>query len=261
LRSIIRQSIGVILVVSGLAAPARVRAQASSQPPPLGPLTLAQAIQYAAEHYPTARAAIEQINVSTSGVSVAKSAFLPRLDSMWQSNRGTANNIFSQVLPQSVIPSMSGPVLASASAGSVWGSATGALFSWEAFDFGLRQAAVAGAEAAVARARAGEQLTRLDIETAVGAAFLGIVGAQRAVTALQADVDRRDLLSRATRTTPSGTISMNVERMTRGGRNERVASLMPTSSIQTTCSSTSETSASSWSGLEISWPLWLWGAK
>ena len=187
----------MVLVIGALAAPPRVRAQASSPPPPLGPLTLAQAIQYAADHYPTVRAAIEQINASTSGVSVARSAYLPRLDSLWQSNRGTANNIFGQVLPQSVIPSMSGPVLASASTGSVWGSATGALFSWEAFDFGLRQAAVASAEAAVARARAGERLTRLDVETAVGSAFLSIVGAQRAVTALQADLDRRDLLSRA----------------------------------------------------------------
>ena len=43
-------------------------------------------------------------------------------------------------------------------------------------------------------------MTRLDVQTAVGAAFLNIVGAQRAVTALQADVDRRDLLSRAVHT-------------------------------------------------------------
>ena len=95
---------------------------------------------------------------------------------------------------------MSGPVLPSASSGSVWGSATGALFSWEPFDFGLRHATVASAEAAVARARAGEALTRLDVQTAVGTAFLNIVGAQRAVAALQADVDRRDLLSRAVHT-------------------------------------------------------------
>ena len=146
------------------------------------------------------RAALEQVNASTAGVSVAKSAYLPRLDSLWQSNRGTANNIFGQVLPQSVIPAMSGPVLPSASSGSVWGSATGALFSWEPFDFGLRHATVASAEAAVARARAGEALTRLDVQTAVGTAFLNIVGAQRAVAALQADVDRRDLLSRAVHT-------------------------------------------------------------
>jgi outer membrane protein len=170
----------------------------SAQPPIL--FTFDQALQYALDHYPTVRAALEQIDASTAGVSVAKSAYLPKLDSLWQSHRATANNTFGQVLPQSVIPAMSGPVLPSTSASSVWGSATGALFSWEPFDFGLRHATVAGAEAAVARARAGEALTRLDVQTAVGAAFLNIVGAQRAVAALQADVDRRDLLSRAVHT-------------------------------------------------------------
>src|SRR5476651_2228471 len=102
--------------------------------------TLDQAMQYAIEHYPTVRAALEQIQASAAGVSVARAGYLPRLDSLWQSNRATANNIFGQVFPQSVIPSMSGPVLPSASAGSVWGSAAGALFSWEPFDFGLREA-------------------------------------------------------------------------------------------------------------------------
>lgn len=169
-------------------------------PPPPESLTLEQALQYAVDHYPTVRAALEQLNASTAGVSVAKSAYLPRLDSLWQSNRGTANNIFGQVLPQSVIPAMSGPVLPSASGGSVWGSATGALFSWEPFDFGLRHASVASAEAAVARARADEAVTRLDVQTAVGTAFLNIVGAERAVAALQADLDRRDLLARAVHT-------------------------------------------------------------
>jgi outer membrane protein TolC len=143
---------------------------------------------------------LEQINVSTATVNIAKSAFVPRLDSLWQSSLGTTNNIFGQVLPQSVIPAMSGPVLPLASSGSVFGSATGALFSWEAFDFGLRQAAVVGAEATVTRARAVEALTRLDVQTAVGTAFLGIVGADRAVAAMQADLARRDLLSRAVHT-------------------------------------------------------------
>ena len=138
--------------------------------------------------------------MSTAGVDAAKSAYLPRLDSLWQSNRATANNIFGQVLPQSVIPSMSGPVLPAASSGSVWGSAVGALFSWEPVDFGLRQAMVSAADAATVRARAGEALTRLDVEAAVAAAFLTIAGAQRTVSALQADLDRRDVLSRAVHT-------------------------------------------------------------
>lgn len=163
-------------------------------------LTLEQAIQYAVDHYPTVRAALEQVIASEAGVTVARGAYLPRLDSLWQSNRATANNIFGQVLPQSVIPALSGPVLPSASGQSVWGSATGALFSWEPFDFGLRQATVVGAEAAITRARAGEALTRLEVQSAVGAAFLGVLSAQRAVTAMQADVERRDTLARTVQT-------------------------------------------------------------
>src|ERR1043165_10119541 len=134
-------------------------------------LTLEQAIQYAADHYPTVRAAIERVNTSTADVDLARSAYLPRLDSLWQSNRGTANNVFGQVLPQSVIPALSGPVLPAASSRSVWGSAAGALLSWEAIDFGLRDASVASAEAGGTRARAAETLTQLDVEAAVANAF------------------------------------------------------------------------------------------
>ncbi len=187
-----------VTVVLMLGSPVGGWAQATPGPSaPQQTFTLEQAIQYAVDHYPTVRAALEQIDVSTAGVSVARAAYLPRLDALWQSNRATANNIFGQVFPQSVIPAMSGPVLPSASGQSVWGSAAGALLSWEPFDFGLREATVTGAEAVVVRARAGEALTRLDVQSAVGAAFLGILAAQRAVAATQADSERRDVLSRA----------------------------------------------------------------
>jgi outer membrane protein len=200
-RPMTRGSLRVAVLIALFAPSVALWAQTSTaQAAEAQVLTLERAMQYALDHYPTVRAALEQITASTAGVSVAKSAYLPRLDSLWQANRATANNIFGQVLPQSVIPAMSGPVLSSASGGSVWGSAAGALFSWEPVDFGLRQATVAGAEAAVARARAGEALTRLDVQTAVGTAFLSIAAAQRAVAALQADVDRRDVLSRIVHT-------------------------------------------------------------
>jgi outer membrane protein len=185
-------------VCGALAVPALALAQATPTPPQV--FTLGQAIEYALEHYPVVRAAIERVNASAANVTVARDAWLPRLDSLWQSNRGTANNIFGQVLPQSVIPAMSGPVLSSTSADSVWGSAVGALFSWEPVDFGLRHATVAGADAAVSRARAGEALTRLEVQGAVGAAFLNIAAAQRGVTAAQADFDRREVLRRIVQT-------------------------------------------------------------
>jgi outer membrane protein TolC len=163
-------------------------------------VTLEEALIYAVDHYPTVRAAVEQVNVSSAGVSVARAGYLPRLDSLWQMNRGTANNIFGQMLPQSVIPALSGPVLPSTSSESVFGSAVGALFSWEPIDFGLRTATVRAAEASVARARADETLTRLEVQRAVGNAFLAVIGAERAVAATRADVERRDLLVRAART-------------------------------------------------------------
>jgi outer membrane protein len=193
-----RSCFQIPVLAAVLAAAPGARAQTPS--PPSQTFTLDQALQYALDHYPTVRAALEQVNVSSAGVDVAKAAYLPRLDSLWQSNRATANNIFGQVLPQSVMPAMSGPALPEASSGSVWGSAAGALFSWEPFDFGLRGATVSAAEAAMTRARAGEALTRLDVQAAVAATFLSVAGAQQTVNALQADLDRRDVLARAVHT-------------------------------------------------------------
>ena len=182
-----------------LSAPSAADAQTPTPPPAPAVFTLDQAMQYAADHYPTVRAALERLGAATADVSVARGAYLPRLDALWQSNRATANNVFGQLLPQSVLPSISGPVLPSTSA-SVWGSATGALFSWEPFDFGLRGAQVSLAGAGVTRATAGTALTRLDVQSAVADAFLAVLAAQRAVTAAQADFDRRSVLRNAVQT-------------------------------------------------------------
>jgi outer membrane protein TolC len=184
------------MVLVLFAMPALATAQPTVPPPPT-PLTLDQAMQYAAEYYPSVRVAIAQVNASIANVDIARTAYLPRLDSLWQSNRATANNIFGQLLPQGVIPSLSGPVLPSSSARSVWGSAAGALFSWEPFDFGLHRAEVVGAEAAVTQAHANEALTRLGVQNAVAQAFLNVVAAQRFVSAAQADLDRRNVLLRS----------------------------------------------------------------
>jgi len=197
-RRVVRFRLQILSLAVAFAAAPAAHGQTPGQLPQS--FTLDQAMQYALDHYPTVRAALEQVNVSTAGVSVAKAAALPRLDSLWQSHRATANNIFGQVLPQSVIPAMSGPVLPETSSGSVWGSAVGALFSWEPLDFGLRGATVSAAEAGIARARAGEALTRLDVQAAVAAMFLSVAGAQRTVNALQADLDRRDVVARAVHT-------------------------------------------------------------
>jgi len=187
----------VALTIASLLAASTAWAQGNGPPPhAVQSFTLTQALQYALDHYPSVRSAVEQVNVSTATISVAKAAYLPRLDALWQTNRATANNTFGQLLPQSVIPSISGPVLPSGSSNSVWGSAVGGLFSWEPFDFGLRGATVREAEAAVVRSRAEETLTRLAVQNAVGSAFLAVLSAQQATVAAVADATRRGTLAR-----------------------------------------------------------------
>jgi outer membrane protein TolC len=182
----------VFALTSGIAG-AQPREQAAITPV----FTLPEALEYANTHYPTVRAAIEQVNASAANVTVARSAYLPRFDALWQTNRGTVNNMFGQLLPQSVIPSLSGPVLPASSSDTAWGTAAGGLLSWEAFDFGLRGSAVHEAEAGVTRARADEAVTILAVQHAVALAFLNAVAAQQAVTAAEADVQRRQTVAQA----------------------------------------------------------------
>lgn len=197
-RSVIVIVIVLMLVATSIGLSAQ--AETPGAPATVHVFTLEEAIRYALDHYPAIRVALEQVHGSRAGIDVARAAYLPRLDAMWQSSRATVNNVIGQVLPQSVVPAMSGPVLPSASSQNVWGTATGALFSWEPLDFGLRKETVAGAEAGLAQARAGEMLTRLDVQSAVAAAFLGLATGQVAIAAAQADVDRRDALARAVQT-------------------------------------------------------------
>lgn len=167
----------------------------TSVKPPESPLTLDQAVDFALAHYPAVRASLERAVASRAGVSLSRTAYLPRTDLLWQSNRATRNNIFGLLLPQPVIPAISGPVLASTSDRGVWGSAAGILLSWEPFDFGYRGAVVDVAKTAQERANAELSLTKLDVAAAVGDAFLRLAAAQQQVRAAQADVDRRQVLA------------------------------------------------------------------
>ena len=162
---------------------------------PKSPLTLDQAVDFALANYPAVRASIERALASKEGVSLSRTSYLPRTDLLWQSNRATRNNIFGLLLPQSVVPPISGPALPGTSDRGAWGSAAGILLSWEPFDFGYRGATVDVAKAAQNRANAELSLTRLDVAAAVGDAFFRLAAAQQQVKAAQADVDRRQVLA------------------------------------------------------------------
>jgi outer membrane protein len=153
-------------------------------------LKLSQAVDLAAKNYPAIRVSQEQLNAAAAGIRLARTAYLPRVDALAQVNRATRNNIFGMLLPNSVIPSISGPVLGSNNFGTAWGSAVGGLVSWEPFDFGLRNAGVTAAAAARSQSEAALKRTRFEVSTATADAFLTLAAAGETVTAAQASVDR-----------------------------------------------------------------------
>ena len=166
---------------------------------PQGVLSLEQVVSTALKNYPSVRVSQEQMNAASAGIQLARTAYLPRVDGFAQVNRATRNNVFGLLLPQSVIPSISGPVIGTNNLGSVWGSAIGALVSWEPFDFGLRGATVAARTAARAQAEATVKRTEFEIVVAASDAYLTLVAAQETIRAAQAGVERADTVLRIIR--------------------------------------------------------------
>ena len=160
------------------------------------PVALAQAIEKSRKSYPAIRVSEEQMNAAAAGIRLARTAYLPRVDALAQVNRATRNNIFGLLLPQNVIPSISGPVTGSNNFGSVWGSTAGMLVTWEPFDFGLRQANVGAADAARRQAEAIVKRTEFEVAAATADAYLTLVAAEETVKAAQAGVDRAEVVAR-----------------------------------------------------------------
>jgi outer membrane protein TolC len=165
-----------------------------------GPVTLNDAVRLALDHYPAIKASRASVRAAEEGVGVARTAYLPRLDLLWQENRATHNNVFGLLLPQAVIPPLSGPVLGTRSFDAIWGSAAGAVLSWDAIDFGQRRAAVDAARAQTTLAKAQSDLTQLDVAAGAADAFLTVLAADEGVRAARANVDRLQVFADAVRT-------------------------------------------------------------
>jgi len=188
--------IGFALVAYALGA-----SNVSAQSATAGPLTLNDAIQLALKNYPAIKESRARAQAAEAGVGVARTAYLPRLDMLWQENRGTTNNVFGLLFPQSTLFSMTGPVLGTRSLGdSVWGSAGAVLLSWEAVDFGQRKAGVDVALAQTSLAKHQAALTELDVASAAADAFLTVLAAEESVRAARANVDRLQVFANNVRT-------------------------------------------------------------
>jgi outer membrane protein TolC len=180
-------SVGSLLGLLGGVALAALATSAHAQA--AKPLTLAEALDYAVTHYPAVRAALAQKTAADRDVDVARAAYLPQVNLLYQVNRATMNNITGVLLPQSVIPSVSGPVLPQSDQ-SAWNSGAGALVSWRPFDFGYRSAKVDAARQADAAAAQTTALTELDVLTATADAYLNLAAAQSLAVVAQANAER-----------------------------------------------------------------------
>jgi len=183
----------IIMIVSILSC------SVSAQQAAPAPLTINQAVENALRIYPSISVSQEQVNAAAAAIDLAHTAYLPRVDGLAQLNRATRNNVFGLMLPQGIIPSISGPVIGSNNLGSVWGSAVGALVSWEPFDFGLRRASVSAATASKAHSQATVTRTQFDVSVATADAYVTVLAAQETVRAAQAGVDRAQVLAQIVR--------------------------------------------------------------
>jgi outer membrane protein TolC len=194
-----RKGASLLLFILLSLLPNPCAAQESQRRPLKLPLDLKAVVELALDNYPAIRAAQSQRRAAEAGVDLARANYLPRADLMWQQNRATRNNVFGLLLPQSVIPAISGPQLDTASIASAWGSAGGLLLSWEPFDFGLRKSNVELARAIGRQATANEAVIRLDASAAAADAFLTLLAAEQTVEAAQAGVERAETLARVVR--------------------------------------------------------------
>jgi outer membrane protein TolC len=179
-----------LLLLLLVLAPRQLLAQAA--------LTIEQAVATALQKYPAVRISEADVRGAAAAIQLARTAYLPRLEAVAGVNRATRNNVLGLLLPSQIIAPISGPVLGTNSLASAWGSTVGVLVTWEPFDFGLRRANVAVAEAGRARAEAGVARARLDVATLVADHVLTTIAAEQTVIAAQAAVGRAAELQRIT---------------------------------------------------------------
>ncbi|MGA8185376.1 MAG: TolC family protein [Terriglobia bacterium] len=161
--------------------------------------TLEEAVNYALAHYPAMQAGRDQVEAARGGVDFARTNYLPQLDSLWQANRATSNNVMGIMFPQSVVPSVRGPVLASSST-TAWGSIGGLLFSWQPYAFGYRHSKLNLARAGVDLASANLAVTRLSVATNAMNAFFNLVAAEQGVSVAEANLRQWQAMNKSVHT-------------------------------------------------------------
>jgi len=162
-----------------------------------GQWSLPEVVRKVGQEYPGIEVSLGRMAEAAAGVQQARTAYLPKADYLAQVNRATRNNVFGMMMPQQVIAPISGPPMAANAGTNVWGTATGFLVSWEAFDLGQRKAKVDVAGAERVRTEKAFARTRFEVEAAAADTYLTILAADELVRQAEAGVKRADGLVRS----------------------------------------------------------------
>ena len=161
--------------------------------------SLADARRLAEAHAPRLKARDADVRGAQDALRLSGSRLLPSLDLGAQAARATDNNITGLLLPQSTVFPISGPVRASSSNSTVYGSAYGAVVSWSPFTFGQKTAEIRQAREELTLARDNSLGELFDLRVRVAATFLELLNARELVRVQQQSVARAEASLRAVR--------------------------------------------------------------
>src|SRR5215212_1977519 len=87
-------AIGALLTITLCGSSLRAQAPSSVTGVPSSPVSLTEAVRLAVANYPSVQEQRARARAAEEGVSVARTAYLPRLEALWQESRATHNNVF-----------------------------------------------------------------------------------------------------------------------------------------------------------------------
>lgn len=177
------------LGVAALLALAALEAAAQGIATSPAALQLPQAVAAALDHYPAVIAAQRQAQAAQAAVELQRTAYAPDVRLTGQLDRASDNNTPGLLIGNG-LPTISGPVAAHFNWQGANTSSGGAIFNWEAFDFGRRAAGVDFFRALATRADALSQQARLEAGAHAADVFLADLAAEQGVRVASADVAR-----------------------------------------------------------------------
>ena len=158
--------------------------------------TFPQAVQTAEANYPSIQAAIAREDAARHNISLTKTAYLPRLDTVYQQDFGSMSPMNSIYVPVLHLPLITSPETQKRDfRRGVAATTGGALLNWELIDFGLRRAQVRAAHAQHGETQAAVVFTKFDVAVAAGDAYFAVMLAEQRVRAERANVERFEVFA------------------------------------------------------------------